>query len=240
MIRIILNLLHRGSSDIKHAQCKEEVEQTMNLLGIKITSLDLSVSCISSKPKPLQHATTSIAYYNPLKYKLKLREEKQRKRKQVNPLDAQNDLTRQLSEIAMDCNFPNCGSDVSLTNLSEHFRKHISETEASEGNINQAQLFSCVICQKEFQFRRALNSHTKKCKSVKREAELVVERVETKTENEEEEEEEPLRKRQKVATDIVDDESLNYAFASFANCTPENEIKKEASGEENEQLRESK
>merc|ERR1712242_430986 len=107
---------------------------------------------------------------------------------ETDPVSGQLNMAEQLSEIAMDCVMQGCEEDVSLQNMTTHFRKHIAQKETSQ--CEEQSFFSCTPCKKKFLFRRALDNHNKRFHNTNEERQ--------NNELEQEPEHGPITKRRKI------------------------------------------
>jgi len=151
----VLNILHTGSADIKNKKHKEEVHQVLDMLVINLHGGLETVICKKkdNTDHPMCHY---VAWYNPQVFKLTSRVESN----ETDPVNGQKDMAEQLSQISMDCVMQGCKEDVSLSNMTTHFRHHIIQNETDDST--KRSLFSCNSCKKKFPFRRALDDHNKK------------------------------------------------------------------------------
>ena len=155
-IRIILGILHSGTAEIKNKKQEEQVRQALDLLGINLKGELDAVICQKKDITETPSLCHSVAYYDPAKFKLKQIIESN----ETDPVSGQLNMAEQLSEITMDCVMQGCEENVSLQNMTSHFRQHIIQKETSD--CDEQTFFSCIPCKKKFPLRRALDNHNKK------------------------------------------------------------------------------
>ena len=165
----VLWLCHTGKVLCKTTKEVVAVKEVLDMLGININlelvkanlqsaASNLKMERCFQEPSPKRKSEDSL--------------ESTRKRSRVqdsSPKDAviqQVEMAKELTSVTLDCNMPGCEEEVSLANMTKHFKKHVVEQESkmiSPKQTGSIMLFRCSKCDKAFKLRKARDHHGKSC-----------------------------------------------------------------------------
>ena len=145
----VLWLCHTGKVMCKTSKEVEAVKEALKMLGINI-NLELETTSQGSTV-PSSKMVQCFEKSSP-KRKSEEKQENSKKRRRVetsspkDPVAQQVEMAKELSSVIRYCNMPGCDEEVSLANMTNHFKKHVVEQGSkvvSSKSAGSLVLFKC-------------------------------------------------------------------------------------------------